>query len=59
LSPAVLHGTRNAPADVPVYNPAFDPTPMELVDYLVTETGVYDPPLDREAFAGDRRLEAD
>jgi methylthioribose-1-phosphate isomerase len=23
---------------------------MELVDYLVTETGVYEPPLDRSSF---------
>ena len=45
-----IYGTQNAPADVPVGNPAFDPTPMELVDYLVTETGVYEPPLDRAAF---------
>jgi len=46
-----IYGTQNAPEDVPVYNPAFDRTPMELVDYLVTETGVYEPPLDRADFA--------
>ncbi|MEF8908365.1 MAG: hypothetical protein V5A13_10925, partial [Haloarculaceae archaeon] len=46
-----IYGTQNAPEDVPVYNPAFDQTPMELVDYLVTETGVYEPPLDRADFA--------
>ncbi len=46
-----VYGTQNAPEDVPVYNPAFDRTPMELVDYLVTETGVYEPPLDRADFA--------
>jgi methylthioribose-1-phosphate isomerase len=45
-----IYGTRNAPPGTDVYNPAFDPTPMELVDYLVTETGVYEPPLDRAAF---------
>jgi methylthioribose-1-phosphate isomerase len=45
-----IYGTQNAPEDVDVYNPAFDPTPMELVDYLVTETGVYEPPLDRATF---------
>jgi methylthioribose-1-phosphate isomerase len=39
---------------VSVYNPAFDPTPMELVDYLVTETGVYEPPLSRADFDGER-----
>jgi methylthioribose-1-phosphate isomerase len=47
-----IYGTRNAPAEVDVYNPAFDPTPMELVDYLVTEDGVFEPPLDREAVLG-------
>jgi methylthioribose-1-phosphate isomerase len=46
-----IYGTQNAPADVPVYNPAFDPTPMGLVDYVVTETGVFEPPLEREAVA--------
>ncbi|GAB6862199.1 S-methyl-5-thioribose-1-phosphate isomerase [Haloplanus litoreus] len=51
-----IYGTQNAPPETDVYNPAFDPTPMELVDYLVTETGVYEPPLDRAAFesAADR-----
>lgn len=44
-----IYGTQNAPGDVPVYNPAFDPTPMDLIDYIVTETGVFEPPLDREA----------
>ncbi|MGM0371264.1 MAG: S-methyl-5-thioribose-1-phosphate isomerase [Halobacteriota archaeon] len=41
-----IYGTQNAPAAVPVRNPAFDGTPMELVDYLVTEQDVYEPPLD-------------
>jgi methylthioribose-1-phosphate isomerase len=45
-----IDGVRNAPPETDVYNPAFDATPMELVDYLVTETGVYEPPLDRGAF---------
>jgi len=45
-----IYGTQNAPPETDVYNPAFDATPMELVDYLVTETGVYEPPLDRAAF---------
>ncbi|WP_049935655.1 S-methyl-5-thioribose-1-phosphate isomerase [Haloplanus natans] len=51
-----IYGTRNAPPETPVYNPAFDATPMTLVDYLVTETGVYEPPLDRATFedAADR-----
>jgi methylthioribose-1-phosphate isomerase len=48
-----IYGHQNAPADVPVYNPAFDPTPMDLVDYLVTENGVFEPPLDRAAVLGE------
>lgn len=46
-----IYGHPNAPADVPVYNPAFDATPMSLVDYLVTERGVFQPPLDRRVVA--------
>jgi len=41
-----IYGTQNAPDEVAVRNPAFDATPMELVDYLVTETGVFQPPVD-------------
>ncbi|MFB6124846.1 MAG: S-methyl-5-thioribose-1-phosphate isomerase [Halanaeroarchaeum sp.] len=41
-----IYGTQNAPRDVDVYNPAFDATPMELVDYVVTEAGAFEPPLD-------------
>lgn len=43
-----IYGTQNAPEDVDVYNPAFDATPMELVDYLVTEDGAFEPPLGAE-----------
>ncbi|WP_251344273.1 S-methyl-5-thioribose-1-phosphate isomerase [Haloplanus halophilus] len=53
-----IYGTRNAPEGTAVYNPAFDPTPMELVDYLVTETGVYEPPLDRTTFEAAERTPA-
>ncbi|MFB6086088.1 MAG: S-methyl-5-thioribose-1-phosphate isomerase [Halodesulfurarchaeum sp.] len=49
-----IYGTQNAPADVPVRNPAFDRTPMTLVDHLVTESGVHDQPLDRSSFEEDR-----
>lgn len=42
-----IYGEKNAPDDVDVYNPAFDPTPEELVDYLVTEYGVLEPPITR------------
>ncbi|MFB6068827.1 MAG: S-methyl-5-thioribose-1-phosphate isomerase [Halobacterium sp.] len=44
-----LGDRQNAPDDVPVYNPAFDATPTDLVDYLVTERGVFEPPLSRDA----------
>ncbi len=47
-----IYGHPNAPTDVPVYNPAFDATPLSLVDYLVTERGVFEPPLSRRAVAG-------
>jgi methylthioribose-1-phosphate isomerase len=46
-----INGEPNAPADVPVFNPAFDATPLSLVDYLVTERGVFQPPLDRQVVA--------
>ncbi len=42
-----IYGTQNAPRNVPVRNPAFDATPMELVDQLVTEVGVFEPPIER------------
>ena len=48
-----IYGHQNAPDDVDVFNPAFDATPMELVDYLVTERGVFEPPLDRSVVGID------
>jgi len=33
-----------APADVPIYNPAFDATPLDLVTAIITERGIYRPP---------------
>lgn len=36
-------GRRTAPEEVPVYNPAFDVTPAELVTALITERGVIAP----------------
>ncbi len=35
-----------APEDVPVYNPAFDVTPHELITAIVTDAGVAKPPFD-------------
>lgn len=36
---------RLAPEGIDVYNPAFDATPLELVSALITEKGVFRPPL--------------
>ena len=40
-----LAGVRLAPQGVDVYNPAFDATPLDLVSGLITEKGVFRPPL--------------
>jgi methylthioribose-1-phosphate isomerase len=37
-------GKRTAPADIDVYNPAFDVTPADLISGIVTERGVLRPP---------------
>jgi methylthioribose-1-phosphate isomerase len=50
-------GTLTAPADVPVYTPAFDVTPAEMVSAIITEKGVHYPPYDAAlaaAFAAQR-----
>jgi len=47
--PAEVRGfgsASSAPADVPVYNPAFDVTPGRLIAGIVTEYGVARPPYD-------------
>jgi methylthioribose-1-phosphate isomerase len=36
-------GKRTAPRGVPVYNPAFDVTPAELISALITEKGIVRP----------------
>jgi len=38
-----LGGQKLAPADTPVYNPAFDVTPHELITAFVTEKGIVRP----------------
>ncbi|MFB6345659.1 MAG: S-methyl-5-thioribose-1-phosphate isomerase [bacterium] len=48
-----IYGEPNAPEAVDVYNPAFDSTPAELVDYLVTEHGVFEPPFTPEKILPD------
>jgi len=37
-------GTPTAPAESPVYNPAFDVTPARLISAIITERGVFRPP---------------
>lgn len=39
-----LYGARTAPRDVPVWNPAFDVTPHQLLTGIITEKGVIYPP---------------
>ena len=39
-----VNGVRVAPHGCPVYNPAFDVTPGELITAFVTESGVHRPP---------------
>ena len=41
-------GVPTAPADVPVYNPAFDKTPHALVSGIITEYGIVTLPKDRD-----------
>jgi methylthioribose-1-phosphate isomerase len=35
---------QTAPTDSPIYNPAFDVTPAELITAIITERGVFRPP---------------
>ena len=37
-------GRQTAPADSPIYNPAFDVTPAGLISAIITERGVFRPP---------------
>jgi methylthioribose-1-phosphate isomerase len=39
-----VQGRPTAPPEAPVYNPAFDVTPAELISAIVTERGVHRPP---------------
>jgi methylthioribose-1-phosphate isomerase len=45
----VIDGARVAPEDCPVYNPAFDVTPGELITGIITEEGVFRPPYSFQA----------
>ena len=40
-------GKLTAPADIKVYNPAFDVTPHELITGIITEKGIIYPPFDK------------
>ena len=40
-------GRVTSPPDVPVYNPAFDVTPADLVTAIITENGISSPPHER------------
>ncbi|MFW6138890.1 MAG: S-methyl-5-thioribose-1-phosphate isomerase [Spirochaetota bacterium] len=40
-------GRQTAPADVQVYNPAFDVTPARYIQGIITEKGILAPPFDR------------
>jgi methylthioribose-1-phosphate isomerase len=40
-----LGGAKLAPPGVEIYNPAFDATPLQLVTALITERGIFRPPL--------------
>jgi methylthioribose-1-phosphate isomerase len=39
-----LGGTQVAPELSPVWNPAFDVTPAQLISAIITERGVFRPP---------------
>jgi len=39
-----LGNKQLAPLGVPIYNPAFDATPIDLVTAIITERGIYRPP---------------
>jgi methylthioribose-1-phosphate isomerase len=39
-----LFGVQTAPAEVPVYNPAFDVTPAKYITGIITEKGIVSPP---------------
>jgi methylthioribose-1-phosphate isomerase len=52
-----FHGRRSAPAEVEVWNPAFDVTPADLIDAFITEVGIIRPPFGpaiAAAFGGAR-----
>ncbi len=53
----VVQGHPVAPDGVPVWNPAFDITPAELITGFITEIGVRRPPFDRAAVDAMRKVQ--
>ena len=49
-------GIYGAPKDIPVFNPAFDVTPHELITGIITEKGVLTPPYDKAIRKYERSL---
>jgi methylthioribose-1-phosphate isomerase len=47
----IVNGTRVAPEEMAVYNPAFDLTPHQYITGIITESGIISPPY-RERLAG-------
>jgi len=43
-----VRGYATSPGDVPVWNPAFDATPVHLVSGIITEYGIFSLPGDIE-----------
>jgi methylthioribose-1-phosphate isomerase len=53
---AFSNGRMMVPENVPVWNPAFDATPLALVSAIITEWGILRPPFDLTALAPTRRV---
>ncbi len=50
---SVIHDQWICPADVSVYNPAFDVTPSSLITAIITEKGVFRPPFHQSLRSAD------
>lgn len=50
------HGVYEAPENIPVFNPAFDVTPHELITGIITEKGVLKPPYNNSIREYERSL---
>ncbi len=51
-----INGKYSAPRNVPVFNPAFDVTPAELITGIITEKGVLTAPYDISLAAYERSI---